>query len=533
MNRFVVLIHIVLVLISCQSEKSTPDRRVVRFNLNGSVTSLDPAFASNQNNVWAVYQLFSGLVQLDESLQIQPNIAHSWRVDSSGKIYTFHLRSDVFFHENSCFQNGTRKVTAKDFVYSFTRVLNPQTASPGAWIFNDKIADQGLLALDDTTLRITLNKPFAPFLSQLSMPYCFVVPKEAIDAYGKAFGENPVGTGPFTLKYAEDKVKLVFHKNPRYYEMHKGKALPHLEALDISLLENKNISLLKFLQGELDLFNGIESSIKDKLLEKDGSLKTNLRKHIQLQKSPFLNTEYLAFYTDQEESEFPYSSVHFRKAVSLAIDKQLMIESLRNNVGKPAEGGFIPFGLPGHFQYKDTQNDKRLIINNLLNKCGYLDRPEPIVLHTTKEYSDLAVFIQQNLKSYSIDCLVEILPASRMKEDKRYGRLMLFRASWIADYPDAENYLSCFNSTYFAPGGPNYTHFHSKEFDALYQSALTEPNAGKRIMLYQNMDSLMMDQAPIVVLFYDESVRFSNRKLKGLNNNALNIPIFKYAYWQE
>ena len=529
MNRIFVLIHITLVLISCNVSTKNEGKSVFRYNSENGITSLDPAFATSQDNIWAVNQLFNGLVQLDTLLHIQPCIAKSWEITDSGKIYTFHLRNDVYFHTNECFSTSTRKVTASDFTYSFNRILDSKTASPGAWIFNGKVADNGFKALDDSTFQIELIKPFAPFLGILSMPYCFVVPREAIEAYGKSFARNPVGTGAFQYFVWEQDVSLVLHKNPDYFEAVNNVSLPYFDAIQINFIGNKQMALLQTLNGKLDMFSGITSTSKDVIITKSGEIQPELTDRLTLEKKPFLNTEYLAIVVDPEIATTPFNSVAFRQAISLCIDRKKMITNLRNGVGTPAEGGFIPVGLPGYQEHENTRYDVDAA-RKKLKESGYPDNPVPVTLTTTKDYLDLCVFIQKSAEIIGVSCEIEVLPSSELKAQKRNANKAFFRASWIMDYPDAENYLSCFYSDNFAPTGPNYTHYSNQEFDRLYERALTESNDSSRIAMYQQLDRMLMDEQPIIVLFYDQSVRLLNKEVRGLVNNPLNIPTIKYAH---
>ncbi|MCO4819634.1 MAG: ABC transporter substrate-binding protein [Bacteroidetes bacterium] len=530
MNRILVLIHIGMLLISCNSSNKQEARTVFSYNSENGITSLDPAFASSQDNIWAVNQVFNGLVQLDNQLQPIPSIAKSWQIDSFGKIYTFTLKKDVYFHDNACFPNKSRNVTAHDFAYSFKRIIDSKTASPGAWIFNDKIANNGFVAVNDTIFQIHLKQAFAPFLGMLAMPYCGVVPKEAIKKYGKSFSQNPVGTGPFTFFLWEKDVNLVLHKNPNYFEYDQGKRLPYLDAVSISFIANKQMALLQFLDQKLDLFNGITSTTKDIILNDDGNLHDKLHGYISLEKKAFLNTEYLAIQVDSVTATTPWDNVHFRRSINYAIDRKAMIRYLRNGVGNPAEGGFIPLGLQGHVSnptYGYSYNKEKAIAE--LKLSDYASNPSPIVVSTTKDYLDLCIYIQKQLSEIGINCEINVLPSSEVKEQKRNGNLAFFRASWIMDYPDAENYLSCFYSKNFAPNGPNYTHFKNIDYDALYEQSLIETNDSTRIDLYRKMDQIILEDAPIVVLFYDQSIRLLNKRVQGLVNNPLNIPMLKYA----
>ena len=168
---------IVGILFSCskgnQSEKTD---RVFRYNEAANITTLDPAFAKDLRTIWATNQLFNSLVQLNDQLEVEPDIAKSWEISNEGKNYEFTLRSDVFFHKHMLFgKDSTRRVTAKDFEYSFKRLLDPKVASPGKWVLEHVSQFE---AVNDSIFRIELKQAFPPFISLLSMRYCSVVPKE-------------------------------------------------------------------------------------------------------------------------------------------------------------------------------------------------------------------------------------------------------------------------------------------------------------------------------------------------------------------
>lgn len=524
MNRILVIIHITILLISCSDRSTNSVSKVFRYNCEHDITSLDPAFASNQDNIWAVTQLFNGLLQLDSNLHTIPGIAKSWEISEDGKIYTFHLRSDVYFHEDICFERAkSRRVLASDFEYTFTRLIDPSTASPGAWIFNDKVVPNGFRALNDSTLEIELIRPFAPFAGILTMPYCMVVPHEAIKYYKKDFSTHPVGTGPFAFKMWEHEVALVFKRNDRYFEK---QGLGNVSGIQISFIQNRQMALLMFLEGKLDMFTGITGAVKDFILDKEGELKNDLEGKVQLQKMDFLNTEYLAFHVD-ESSTFPINNRDFRRGVSLAINRASMLRNLRNNVGNANVGGFVPPALAGSLESRPMYQPD--LARELIAASGYHKNPVQITLFTTNDYSDLCLFAQKNLSELGVNCKINVIPSSHLKEEKRQGKLGFFRASWIMDYPDAENYLSCFYSQNFSPGGPNYTHFNNQKFDRLYERSLAEFNDSSRIRLYREMEEILLEESPVVVLFYDKSIRLTLPRVSGLNNNALNIPHIKWV----
>jgi len=533
-NSFPLLINIILVLSSCGAgNQEVETRTTFRYNSDNGISSLDPAFARTQENMWAVSQLFNGLVQLDSQLNVIPCIARKWEVSGDGLIYTFHLRQDVVFHRHPIFNkinnekvNRSRKVLASDVVFSFNRIMDEKTASPGAWIFNDKVAAEPFRALDDSTVSIHLKKPFPPFLGLLTMPYCYIVPHEAIVKFGKDFGREPVGTGPFKFSRWNEEVKLIFLKNPDYFEKENGKKLPYLDAVAISFLSDKQAAFLEFLQGNLDFFNGLESSFKDEIIEKDGRLKQKYLNKFTTLVTPFLNTEYLAFLVDDslpQSATHPLQDKNLRLAIQLGINKKAVIKHLRNNIGKAADGGFVPAGLPGYSPAagKDWLYDP-IKAKEYLAKSNYKKLNQKITLYTTKDYLDICLFVQKDLNEIGLEVAIEVQPASFLKEEKSNNRLNFFRGSWIADYPDAENYLACFYSPNFSPSGPNYSHFKNDQYDRLYESIFIQPSDSARIEIYHQMEKILMAESPVIPLFYDQSLRLINFRVKNMTNNAAN-----------
>jgi oligopeptide transport system substrate-binding protein len=535
MRKLLIFIHIVPLLFSCASELS--DRsRVFRYNQEVSIGSLDPAFAKDQASIWAVSQLYNGLVQLDENLDLQPCIAKRWEVSDDGLLYRFYLRNDVGFHADECFSNHgkNRVVISQDFVYSFRRIIDPELASPGAWIFNNKIdPEEAFVAVNDTVLDIRLREAFPPFLELLSMPYCSVVPAEAVKKYGKDFRGHPVGTGPFRFHFWEEGIKLLFARNSGYFEEDEHGRLPHLDGVEITFIENKQTAFMEFVQGKLDFFNGLDGAYKDELLTGDGELRPKYKDAFKLRTGPYLNTEYFGFMIDPEndKAQPQLLNKHLRKAISFSIDRKKMIRYLRNNIGTAGEYGFIPPGLKGFDDKKRQYFYSPDSVRKHLTLAGFPggEGLEPVVLYTNKNYVDLTVFIQNQLKSVGIPSRIEINTGPHHREMVSKLSLPFFRGSWLADYPDAENYLALFYSKNFAPGGPNYTHYSNAAYDRLYEAALQETDAEKRYGLYARLNDILMEDAPVLVLFYDRTMQLMANNISGLPANAMNTLVLKYV----
>ena len=507
---------VTLFFTACSENYDNNSLSIFKYNESSGIATLDPVFARDQATIWATNQLFNGLVQLDNDLNVKASIAKNWHISNNALMYTFLLRDDVFFHEDKLFENGiNRQVIAKDFEYSFNRLLDKNLAAPGAWVLSNV---SGFKAENDSTFIIRLKNPFPAFLSLLSMQYCSVVPREIVEA--RDFNRYPIGTGPFQFQLWKDGVKLVLRKNPNYFEKEKGKQLPFLDAIAITFIKDKQSAFLQFIQGKLDFISGIDASYKDEILTKSGVLQEKYMDKVILHSQPYLNTEYLGFLM---EEPLP---LKIRQAINYGFNRVKMLKYLRNNIGTPANQGFIPLGLPSFSEklngYSYNPKRARQLVKEAKSENGF-DTDKEIILSTTSSYLDLCEYIQNQLQDIGLSVRVEVSPASTHRQMVATSKLNFFRGSWIADYPDAENYLSLFYSKNFCPNGPNYTHFKDDTFDLLYEKSLSETNILIRHSNYQQMDEIIIKRAVIVPLYYDRVLRFTNKNISGFESNAMNL----------
>jgi peptide/nickel transport system substrate-binding protein len=529
LNQILLLLIVAqLSIVSCKPANKNQDsnRKIFRYNQSTGIASLDPAFSKDQAMMWATHQIFDGLVEVNEKLEVVPCIASSWEMSEDGKSYTFHLRTDVYFHDHELFPNGKgRKVVAADFIYSFNRLLDEKVASPGAWLVRGKIATENPYeAVNDSTLVIRLNIPYRPYLGVLTLPYFSVVPKEIVEHYGKDFRINPIGSGPFTVKLWDEIKVLFLDKNENYFMTDAvGQKLPYLDGIKISFINDRRSEFEAFKQGELDFMSGIDPAYKDMILEADGTLRAEFIETVNLDKSPYLNTEYLGFSLANQNNKAIGNKL-VRQAINLGFDRVKMIQYLRNGSGLPAHAGMIPAGLPSYnpeevkgYQY-DVEKAKAL-----LKKAGYENGVGvgEIVLNTSSGYIDMCTFIAKALEDIGLKVKVEMTEAALQRELMVKNELDFFRGSWIADFPDGENYLALFYGGNGAP--PNYTFFKNAEFDALYEKAVQTADPELYIPMYQEMERIVIEEAPVVPLYYDEVVRFVNKNVSGLQNNAMNL----------
>ncbi len=526
-----------LVLFGCNSEKNTDRRQVFTINLDQNLTSMDPAFARNQNAIWMINQVFNGLVQVDEALNVVPSIAKSWEISPDQLSYTFHLRNDVYFHDHELFEGGKgRQVKAADFAYSFYRLIDPKVASSGGWIFSDKVNDRNsFLAMNDSTFQIQLTKPFPAFMKLLTAQYCSVVPHEIVEHYGKDFRNNPVGTGPFRFKYWKEDEILVLLKNEHYWEKDGDQRLPYLDAVKVTFISDKQSAFMNFLKKELDFFNSVDGSYRDDILTKSGKMTSKYEGTFQLIKGPYLCTEYVGILVDTSKSLVKNSPLRLKKvrqAINYGIDKPKLIKYLRNSVGSPAVNGFIPKGMPGF----DSTRVKGYVYDplkaaQLLTEAGFPQgKGMPVVtLSTSTTYKDLIEFIQGELSKLGMKVKVDVSPSASLRDLMSKNEVNFFRGSWIADYPDGENYLSLFYSKNKVPFGPNYTGYFNEAFDRLFEQSYHEVDDQKRYELYYQMDNMVMEHASVVPILYDQSVVMLQNNISGYPINALSLMILKYV----
>jgi oligopeptide transport system substrate-binding protein len=514
-----IFFFIVLFVISCGDDQGEKPN-VFRYNQINHITSLDPAFAKSQNNIWATHHLFDGLVRLDDSLNVVPSIAKYWEISDDGLTYTFFLRNDVKYHRNECISTK-RVVTARDVVYSLGRLINEDMNSPGSWLFVDKVdGPEAFEAVDDTTFVMRLNQPFIPMMGILTMQYCSILPKECVDYYKSEFRSNPVGTGPFKFKRWEENQALFLVNNEDYF----ANVSHNLDGIKTTFIPDKKIAFLELLNGNLDFVSGLESSFIHDLLTQNGDLLPKRQEELNLIKAPYLNSEYLGINMTNQPEDSPLRIKEIRQALNLGLDRELMLAALRNGVGKPANAGFVPSGLPSHdptkvVGYTYNPDSARALIST----AGFgKDNPLPeIELFTNKDYLDLTTFIARQWQEIGIRTKIEVLESSILRDGMRKSSIPFFRASWIADYPDAESFLCMFYSKYPAP--PNYTRYSNPAYDKLYEEAIKTGDLKRRYELYHQMDLMLIEDAPVVFLFYDETALFSQKSVSGISGNAVNL----------
>jgi ABC-type transport system substrate-binding protein len=473
---------------------------------------LDPAFSTDIYSVTVIQQIFDGLVQFDQNLNVVPALATDWRVSADGLIYTFTLRRDAKFH------NG-RPVTVEDFIYSFTRILDPRERA-SALSFFEKIqgADAyrlgknhrvlGLKALDPYTLQITLKEPFAPFLAVLAMKSSKVVPREEVQKSGKAFGQHPVGTGAFRLQSFQSD-RIVLTANPDYFE-----GAPYLERVVYSIYPGAQTDKIaeEFLTGRLE-----ESPFLKTIQEKISG-----KGRYQLVRKPSLS---LMFYGINCAAE-PLSDLRVRQAIACALNKDRIVQEVYRDQFVPAKT-ILPPGMTGYTPENAVYDYDPEKARQLLSAAGYDRSSRRLSLtllsasKSTAAQRELAL-ISADLAKVGIDLQVQYetdWPAfeAALSRDK----IQLYRYAWFADIPDPDNFLGilCDSGSRY-----NFMRYRNSDVDRLLSQALRETDLFKRVNLYREAERIILAQAPMVPWIYLTFESAFQPYVKGLEISALGQP---------
>ncbi len=447
--------------------------------------TLDPALVEDIYSAEYVTKIFSGLVTLDENMEVVPDLAERWETSSDGTVYTFYLRKDARFHDG-------KPVTAEDVKYSLERACDPATGSHTAGIYLDDIVGvrerlegraseiRGVEILDDHTIRITIDAPKAYFLAKLTYPVAFVVDKENVES-GPDWTSKPNGTGPFKLKsYDEKGITL-----EAFADFYGGK--PFLDQVEFIFPEGS--PFVMYQTGELDVTSVGVANIEQVLDPKNPLSK-------ELMKVPSLDLMYVAFNVEKE----PFDDPDVRRAFACATDRKSIINSLLKGMVNEAKG-ILPPGMPGY-----SDEPKGLICGpsqavDFLKRSSYggAEGLPPITLSVSGS-SDLAEALVKMYKDkLGVEVEIEQMPWELfLQEVNRHG-LQMFILGWSADYPDPHNFLDIH---FHSRSAGNNTGYSNPEVDKLLEEARVEKDEGKRMALYRKAEDLILKDAPWVPLFH-------------------------------
>lgn len=424
-------------------------------------------------------------------------------------------------------------------------VYNEVTNSYADYYFDDKVSPvvtasdtishiSGIQCPDDTTLIINLEKPFAPFLSILTMAYAFVYPHEAVEYYKDNFGYHPVGTGPFKFVKWEFDKELSFEKNPNYWKKdNTGKSLVNLNGFTVSFIRSNETEFLDFKESKLD-YHSPSPEILSQILSDEGKLLPQY--DFELVKQPWLNTVYLAVQLDTNMpggKNNPLSgNKKLRQAINYAIDREKIIKYVLKFKGSPAENGPIPIGMPGYsadvigYKYNKQKAEELLVEAGYPNGKGLSLK---LTISNEETQKMIGEAVQAQLKDVGIELQLDFIQGSTLRSAQVGGELGFWRANWGADYFDPENFIALFYSKNKTPNGPNYTHYSNRSVDSLYELGMKLSDFNLRKQLYNQAERIIIDDSPWIFLLYNEIIYLRNKNVKGMYIDGLNTLVLKAA----
>jgi oligopeptide transport system substrate-binding protein len=510
------LVAALLFLPSAACQPSSSGQGVLNLWDTGPIT-LDPAIAADMSSYVYVMHIFSGLVRLDQSLSIAPDIAESWELSSDNKTYTFHLRHGVKFH------NG-REVKAADFKYSWERACDPATGSgTAATYLGDIVGAQDMLAgktgeisgvkvLGDYTLQVTIDAPKAYFLDKLAYPTAFVVDRANVES-GESWWREPNGTGPFKLKEWKPGQQLILERSQIYYG-----ALAKLEQV-VYILSGVPMALYE--KEKIDVVPVYLAYI-DRVTDETGPFYT------QLAVTPELSLYYSGFNTAKP----PFDDVNVRRAFCHAVNKEHIAEVILRDMISAADG-ILPPGMPGYNEALegldyDVEKAKELIA---ASKYGDVSNLPPITLTVEGYGNSIPSYLGAILQEWQQNLGVEISVRQLEPEDFLYNLKQekdeMFSLGWVADYPDPHNFLDIL----FHTGGENNIFEYSNpSLDALLDQAAIEQDKAVRLAMYQQAEQLIVDDAPCLPLFHGTNYILVKPYVKGYELSPLGIPDLSKVY---
>jgi oligopeptide transport system substrate-binding protein len=507
--------------------------------------SLDPPRIGDIVSHHISTNIYDGLVEFDQDLEIKPSLAERWEISEDGLEYTFHLRPGVRFQDDPAFPGGKgRALVAEDVKYSFMRIADKKNNSTGWWVFQGLVegmddyregraADvSGIQAVDPATVKIRLTRPFGPFLKRLGMSYGFVLAREAVEKYGEDYFQHPVGTGPFRFVSWSPNREVVLEKNPHYWDVDAdGTRLPYLDRLEVKLISDAKSAFLNFDTGKLEQLEPIPPEFWTNVFDENRQLKGQYAKY-QVAQSLDLSTDFYGFYLPSE----PWKDrPKLRQAINHAIDRDKIIKFVLKGRNFPAHE-LIPPSMPGFGELDYYKYDVERA-RQLLAEAGFPEGrglpPITLQLNSGGTINDLvAEAIQSALAEIGLKVSLLRLAWPQHLETVENGRTSFFRFGWVADYPDGENFLTLLDNQNFSPAGNNFFHYSNPEVQRLYEQGTRETDPQRAVELYKQAQEIAMRDAPMMFLYHQERVHLLQPYVRGFKSNPMRLFMAKY-WWLE
>jgi oligopeptide transport system substrate-binding protein len=515
--RFSFCLIACLLIAGCGRREPAADLTIIN---GGEPESLDPAIITGQAEMRTVQGMFEGLTRLDsKTARAIPGLAERWDISPDGKIYTFHLRTNLVWSTGE-------PITAADVIYSWIRALAPVTASDYAGqLFYLKNAEDfnagkikeaslvGISAPDAFTVRTELNSPTAFFLDVCALPVTSVVPRAAIEKFGDRWlTAKPLpGSGPYELAYWRLNDKIRLKKNPRYWDAANTRS----EIIDILPVGSPNAALNFYERGQADI-------VWDKELVPQSLM------DILIRRPDFHSFNYLgAYFIRFNVTRKPFDDPRVRQALALAVDKERIVKKITRG-GEPPASHLVPDGTANYTSPAGLGYDP-VRARELLAEAGYPGgKGFPHFEYSfsapggggDKIHENIAVELQQMWRDeLGIRMDLRQLEAKIFWSAQSRLDFTLSRSSWIGDYDDANTFLELFRSN----DGNNRTGWKNRRYDALIQEANQQTDLPEREKLFQQAETILVrDEVPIIPLYFYVGVNyFDTNKIQGIYQNLL------------
>jgi oligopeptide transport system substrate-binding protein len=485
--------------------------------------TLDPHLTTDATSAQIIIEVFGGLVTIDRDLNIVPDLAEDWDISLDGRVYTFYIRPGAVFH------NG-RPVTADDVRWSLERVTSPLTESPVVDQYlgdivgvkeklnGDAQSISGVRVIDGHTLEITIDAPKSYFLAKLTYPTGFVLDRENVESDPRKWFRNPNGTGPFKLSQYDVGEMLVLTRNEDY---HLGPA----RLASVEMILSGGTSMLMYENDEIHI-SGVALADLDRLLDPGNELNPELRRA-----PPSFSVQYIGMNVNDP----PLDDLKVRQALNLAIDKQEIATIVLGDQVVPANG-ILPPGFPGFNENLKGYKFDPVKARRLLEESSYggdLENMPSVTITTAGSFGatvslDMEVVLQMWEKNLGIKSEFQQTEFATFLRDLHKHRFQMFDIGWIADYPDPENFLDIL---FHSESSNNHTNYNNPQVDALLEQARIETDESVRFQIYNQVEQLIIDDAPWVPLWYSgEQYVLIKPNVHDYLLPPLFIPRLRYVY---
>ena len=494
------------------------EARVLNIQNGGDPSSLDPHKLSGDWENRIAGDIFEGLVTEDAGAEPIPGQAESWEVSDDGLTYTFTLREDIAWSDGE-------PLTAEDFVFSFRRLMNPETAAEYAYlqypILNAEainsgdmsVEELGVEAVDERTLEITLERPTPYFIGALTHYTAFPIPEHLIEEHGEDWVKigNIATNGPYVPIDWVPGSHVTTEKNPAFHDADNVS----IEGVKFFVLEDQSAALKRYRAGEFDILTDIP---KDQYAWMQENLPGQARV------APFAGLYYYVV----NNQEPPFDDARVRQALSMAINREVIGPQILGTGELPAYS-WVPPGMAGYpepatVSWKDMPYPERLEeAERLLEEAGYGEGGEPLDVqlryNTNDNHKRVAVAIASMWKPLGVDVELYNTETKVHYDELSRGVLEVARAGWLADYNDADNFLNLLKSDVEF----NYGRYSNEEYDSLIDEANAETDPDARAELLRQAEQIALDDSAAMPIYYYLSENLVSPKVEGFENNAFDI----------